>query len=141
MSVIFVILNLLSFTSWHRIWISAPCLHIITHMDLDMSPMSALNYYPSLVGTDLDIWLYVCMLSLTWIWICIHVCILLLTWIWILLHVCIFVTLNLLFVSSKHSPGYGSIPHITAQSGYGSMSTYYCLHGYRYDSMSAYLSL
>ena len=29
-------------------------------------------------------------------------------------------------------------PHITAQSGYGSMSTYYCSHGYGYGSMSAY---
>ena len=32
-------------------------------------------------------------------------------------------------------------PHITAQSGYGSMYAYYCSHGYGYDSMSAYLSL
>ena len=28
--------------------------------------------------------------------------------------------------------------HITGQSGYGSMSTYYCSHGYGYGSLSAY---
>ena len=32
-------------------------------------------------------------------------------------------------------------PHMTAQSGYSSMSAYYCSHGYGYDSMSTYLSL
>ena len=32
-------------------------------------------------------------------------------------------------------------PHITAQSGCGSKSAYYCWHGYGYDSMSTYLSL
>ena len=30
-------------------------------------------------------------------------------------------------------------PHITAQSGYVSMSTYYYSHGYGYGSMSAYV--
>ena len=61
----------------------APCLHIITHMDIDMVP---------------------------WIWI------LSLTCIWISLHV------HMLLLYLDMAP----CPHITALSGYGSMSAYFC---------------
>ena len=112
--------KLLSLTSWHRSGYSSISAYYCLHMDLDMSHILS-------AVMDMVQCLFVSH-SYTQIWIWLHVCILLLTWIWI---------------PDSMSGNLSTLTYYPCyiawhRSGYVSMSAYYCSHGYGYGSMSTY---